>query len=82
MMGIEIVLDDKKTPADELGTAVSTRAMELGLSCNVVQLKGMGGTFRIAPPLTITPEEIAEGIAIMDKAFAEVLAEQGINGAH
>lgn len=76
MMGIEIVLDhDKKTPADALGTRISTRCMELGLSCNVVQLKGMGGTFRIAPPLTITPEEIAEGIAIMDQAFKDVLAE-------
>lgn len=77
MMGIEIVLADKK-PADELGTRVSTRCMELGLSCNVVQLKGMGGTFRIAPPLTITPEEIAEGIAIMDQAFADVLAQNGV----
>ncbi|BEI87859.1 uncharacterized protein CcaverHIS019_0105770 [Cutaneotrichosporon cavernicola] len=78
MMGIEIVEADKK-PADELGTRISERCMQLGLSCNVVQLKGMGGTFRIAPPLTITPEEIAEGIAIMDQAFADVLAER--NGA-
>jgi 4-aminobutyrate aminotransferase-like enzyme len=76
MMGIEVVLPDNK-PADELGTRVSARCMELGLSCNVVQLKGMGGTFRIAPPLTVTPEEIAEGIAIMDRAFAEVLAQNG-----
>ncbi|WWC69759.1 uncharacterized protein I206_103702 [Kwoniella pini CBS 10737] len=77
MMGIEIVLDPQtKAPADSLGTAISARAMETGLSCNVVQLKGMGGTFRIAPPLTILEEEILEGIDILDKAFAYVLDQE------
>lgn len=75
MMGIEIVEDhEKKTPADALGTRISARAMELGLSCNVVQIPGMGGTFRIAPPLTITDEEIHEGIRILDQAFADCLS--------
>jgi len=42
-MGIEIVLDPTtKVPGDEMGTAISARCMETGLSCNVVQLKGMG----------------------------------------
>lgn len=77
MLGIEIVEDhERKTPADALGTRISARCMELGLSCNVVQLVGMGGTFRIAPPLTITEDEIREGLAIMDKAFEECLAER------
>ena len=62
-----------KTPADALGTAVSARCMATGLSCNVVQLKEMGGTFRIAPPLTIVDAEIEEGIQIMDAAFQYVL---------
>jgi 2,2-dialkylglycine decarboxylase (pyruvate) len=44
MLGIEIVLDAKKTPAERLGTKISARCMENGLSCNVVQLAGMGGT--------------------------------------
>ncbi|EIW70143.1 hypothetical protein TREMEDRAFT_30324 [Tremella mesenterica DSM 1558] len=79
MMGIEIVLDPiTKIPGDELGTSISARCMETGLSCNVVQLKGMGGTFRIAPPLTITDEEISEGIAIMDAAFDWALKEAGM----
>lgn len=43
MMGIEIVLDPiTKVPGDEVGSAISARCMETGLSCNVVQLKGMG----------------------------------------
>lgn len=75
-MGIEIVTDvTKKTPADQLGTSISARCMENGLSCNVVQLKNMGGTFRIAPPLTITDDEIHEGISIMDEAFDFCLRE-------
>ncbi|OCF72175.1 hypothetical protein I204_07440 [Kwoniella mangroviensis CBS 8886] len=77
MMGIEIVLDpETKEPADSLGTAISARAMETGLSCNVVQLKGMGGTFRIAPPLTISEDEIREGVDILDAAFAYVLQQE------
>lgn len=44
--------------------------MELGLSCNVVNLPGMGGVFRLAPPVTVTKEEIDEGLRILDEAFA------------
>jgi 2,2-dialkylglycine decarboxylase (pyruvate) len=29
----------------------------------------MGGTFRIAPPLTATPEEIDLGLAVLDRAI-------------
>ena len=39
---------------------------------NVVQLRGMGGTFRIAPPLTTTPEELDLGLEILDQALGEV----------
>lgn len=71
MMGIEVVKDPKtKEPADELGTQVAEKAMQLGLSCNIVQIRGLGGTFRIAPPLTVTDDEIREGIDILDQAFA------------
>ena len=39
---------------------------------NVVQLREMGGTFRIAPPLTISPDELALGLEILDQALGEV----------
>jgi 2,2-dialkylglycine decarboxylase (pyruvate) len=39
---------------------------------NVVQLPGMGGVFRIAPPLTSTTEEISAGLEILDRAIGEV----------
>ena len=41
---------------------------------NIVQLPGMGGTFRIAPPLTATDAEIDRGLEILDTALADVTA--------
>lgn len=54
LLGIEIVLDEAKTLGDQLESEISARCLETGLSCNVVQLPGMGGTFRLAPPVTIS----------------------------
>lgn len=74
LQGIEIISNaTTKSPGPDLGQAVSNRAMELGLSCNVVNLPGMGGVFRLAPPVTVTAEEIEEGLQILDEAFAYVL---------
>lgn len=76
LQGIEIISDAQtKAPGPDLGQAVCNRAMELGLSCNVVNLPGMGGVFRLAPPVTVTAEEIEEGLQILDQAFADVLAK-------
>ncbi|CAK7243317.1 MAG: hypothetical protein STHCBS139747_004835 [Sporothrix thermara] len=75
LQGIEIISDPQtKEPGSDLGQAVSDRAMELGLSCNVVNLPGMGGVFRLAPPITVKSEEIEEGLRILDASFTDVLA--------
>jgi 4-aminobutyrate aminotransferase-like enzyme len=75
---IEIISDAKtKAPGAELGQAVSDRALELGLSCNIVNLPGMGGVFRLAPPVTVTEAEIEEGLAILEQAFGQILTEKG-----
>ncbi|WP_426510878.1 aspartate aminotransferase family protein [Dactylosporangium sp. McL0621] len=72
LQGLELVTDRAaKTGADKLGAEVTRRCLALGLHMNVVQLKGMGGTFRIAPPLTSTDEEIDRGLAILDEALGE-----------
>ena len=74
LQGIEIIADVKtRAPGPDLGQAVSDRSMARGLSCNVVNLPGMGGVFRLAPPITVTADEIEEGLAILDEAFAYVL---------
>jgi 2,2-dialkylglycine decarboxylase (pyruvate) len=75
LLGVEIVADrQSKKPAPELGAALTRRCMELGLSMNVVQLPGMGGVFRIAPPLTVSDDEIDLGLELRGRAFSEVLA--------
>jgi 2,2-dialkylglycine decarboxylase (pyruvate) len=43
--------------------------MRLGLSMNIVKLPSMGGVFRIAPPLTISDNEIDLGLELLDKAI-------------
>jgi 2,2-dialkylglycine decarboxylase (pyruvate) len=70
LQGIE--LRDQQAGADQIGAAVTRRCLELGLHVNVVQLPGMGGTFRIAPPLTSTEEEIDLGLAMLDEAIGAV----------
>ncbi|OJJ29884.1 hypothetical protein ASPWEDRAFT_46640 [Aspergillus wentii DTO 134E9] len=74
LQGIEIISGaDTKAPGSELGQAVSERALERGLSCNIVNLPGMGGVFRLAPPVTVSVKEIEEGLQILDEAFDYVL---------
>jgi len=78
MLGLEIVKDRAtKQAAPELGEAITRRCLELGLSVNIVQLPGMGGVFRIAPPLTISVEEIDLGVSILDRALSDTLGSSG-----
>lgn len=78
LQGVEIISDrETKAPGSDLGQAVSEVAMASGLSCNVVNLPGMGGVFRLAPPVTVTAEEIEEGLRILDMAFEKVLTKRG-----
>src|SRR4051794_4536311 len=73
MQGLELVLDrSTKESSPDLGVAVTARCLELGLHMNVVQLREMGGTFRIAPALTTSPEQIDRGLEILDQALGEV----------
>ena len=72
LIGVEIVKDrETKEPDDKLGQQICSRCLELGLNMNIVRMKGYGSVFRIAPPLTITKDEIDIGIAIMDEAIGD-----------
>jgi 2,2-dialkylglycine decarboxylase (pyruvate) len=73
LVGLEVVTDKTtKKPAPELGAAITRRCFELGLSMNITALRGMGGVFRIAPPLTISDAELDLGLTILDHAIADV----------
>lgn len=70
MAGVEIVSDrETKAAAIDFGKKLSARMMELGLSATISARTTFSGCIRIAPPLTITNDELAEGLAM----FEEVL---------
>jgi 2,2-dialkylglycine decarboxylase (pyruvate) len=70
LLGLEIVKDRQtKEPAPELGARITDRCLDFGLSMNIVQLPGMGGVFRIAPPLTVSDAEIDLGLGMLEKAI-------------
>ncbi len=76
LLGMEIVADrERRTPNPLLGDAITRRCLELGLSMNIVRVPGMGGVFRIAPPLTVSQEEIDRGVTILDQAIRDCLEE-------
>lgn len=76
--GIELVTDRAtRTPADDLGRAVTAECLALGLHMNIVQLPGMGGVFRIAPPLTVSEAELDLGLEILDQALGKAVATRG-----
>ncbi|MGP9694306.1 aspartate aminotransferase family protein [Brachybacterium sp. AOP25-B2-12] len=78
LQGLELVLDRETTEgSDALGADVTRRCLDLGLHMNVVQLPGMGGTFRIAPALTSTEAEIRLGVEILDEAIGAASATLG-----
>lgn len=70
LLGIEIVADRMtKEPGHALIKALSERCFALGLNIN--RVGGPHSVWRIAPPLTITRDEVDQAIAIMDQAFNE-----------
>ncbi|MGW8375019.1 aspartate aminotransferase family protein [Streptomyces sp. ODS28] len=78
LQGLELVEDKKsKAPADALGQQVTAACLERGLHLNIVQLPGMGGIFRIAPPLTATEEELHAGVDLLETSLKSVLAARG-----
>ena len=71
LQGLELVTDKaSRTPADALGAEVTAACLERGLHMNIVQLPGMGGIFRIAPPLTISDDELHRGLDILTESLA------------
>lgn len=62
LVGLEIADEAQSAP-------ITQKCLDLGLHMNIVQIPGMGGVFRIAPPLTATEEELALGIGILDEAI-------------
>jgi len=74
LLGVELVTDrHSKTPHHELGALTTSRCFELGLSMNIRRRPERGAVWRIAPPLTVSHNEIDRAIAILDQALGESL---------
>jgi 2,2-dialkylglycine decarboxylase (pyruvate) len=77
LLGVELVRDrHKREPFPEFGKGVTRRCLDLGLSMNIVSLPGMASVWRLAPPLTVTTEEIDLGLAILEQAIEDELDEK------
>ena len=77
LVGLELVTDrETREPADALGAAVTAECLRRGLSMNIVRAGSSANCFRMAPPLSITEEEIDTAMEILDESLAAVLAGQ------
>ena len=76
LLGLEFVDEDggKRRSAAALSDAVTDRALELGLSANIVRAGASGGVMRIAPALTVTEAEIDLGVELLGEAMGDVAA--------
>ncbi len=76
MLAIELVSDaERKTPDAALTQAVNKACAAQGLvtlTCGTY-----GNVFRFLPPLTIPDDLLAEGLDILDKAFADAVSAKG-----
>jgi 2,2-dialkylglycine decarboxylase (pyruvate) len=76
LLGVELVTDRQtKTPAMDAGAAIGKRCLELGACLNIGRRSG--GLFRIAPPLTVTRDEIDRAITIFDQALQDYASAGG-----
>jgi 2,2-dialkylglycine decarboxylase (pyruvate) len=82
LVGLELVADrDTREPADALGAAVTTECLRCGLSMNIVRSGQNANCFRMAPPLSVTNDEIDLAVEILDTALTTSV-RAGAAGTH
>jgi 2,2-dialkylglycine decarboxylase (pyruvate) len=77
LCGVELVEDrDTRQPAMTLGTALTTECDARGLSINLVRGGAglMANCIRMAPPLTISDDEVDLAAEILDASLAALPA--------
>ncbi|KLU23994.1 2,2-dialkylglycine decarboxylase [Caballeronia mineralivorans PML1(12)] len=79
LLGVELVTDRaSRNPAHELGAMTTRKCFENGLSMNIRRRPERGSVWRIAPPLTVSTDEIDRAVDILDKALRDSLDETAI----
>jgi 2,2-dialkylglycine decarboxylase (pyruvate) len=77
LCGVELVEDrDTRAPADALGRALTDECLRCGLSMNLVRGRSAGSAncLRMAPPLTVSTDEVDLALTVIDEALATVTA--------
>lgn len=76
LLGVELVKNRESREAyHELGGLTTQKCFEKGLSMNIRRRKERGSVWRIAPPLTVSHDEIDRAIDILDTSLSESLDE-------
>ena len=79
LLGVELVTDRaSRNPAHELGAMTTRKCFENGLSMNIRRRPERGSVWRIAPPLTVSRDEIDRAVDILDKALRDSLDETAV----
>jgi 2,2-dialkylglycine decarboxylase (pyruvate) len=82
LIGVELVEDrESRKPNHELGARTTKKCFEKGLSMNIRRRPERGSVWRIAPPLTVSYDEIDRAAAILDEALRESLDELAMDRA-
>ena len=82
LLGVELVTDrETRQPAEELGARATDECLARGLSMNIVRHVGANSVWRIAPPLTVSEDEIDLALSIMDESLAAVVAHPARSSA-
>jgi 2,2-dialkylglycine decarboxylase (pyruvate) len=82
LLGVELVTDrETRQPADDLGARATDECLARGLSMNIVRHVGANSVWRIAPPLTVTEDEIDLALSIMDDSLSAVTGQGTAAGA-
>jgi 2,2-dialkylglycine decarboxylase (pyruvate) len=70
LAGVELVTDrDTREPANALGAAVTSECLRCGLSMNIVRTGDNANCLRMAPPLSVTEDEIDLAFDVLDSAL-------------
>jgi 2,2-dialkylglycine decarboxylase (pyruvate) len=76
LLGVELVQDRlSRAPAHALGALTTQKCFEKGLSMNIRRRPERGSVWRIAPPLTVSHEEVDRAIDILGNSIGESLDE-------
>ncbi len=77
LIGFEIIVNrETKAPGAELGEALFRRALDYGLSCQVVAIPNACGVFRLAPPVNVTEADVARAMNILERSFEDVFTQE------